>query len=307
MHSCRNHNRSSAVAAVLLALGLALMAGAVGCGGGGGGGTPTQSGNVTVLGTVLDAESLAAPSSGAITINGKTANTAADGTFQLTNVAATATTATVTASGEQPRTLTLKIPAKTTSLDLGDIYMSATGYNASASGTVVTPKSGANQPVGGATVTIAGTSVLTGTDGTFSIPNLPVGLGTDPTTPIGTVHATGFVDKPIVSQFVFTAGDNPLGALLIQTPVNSTAPPPPYTVSGQVTHSGTAQPNVTVAIFSGATQLGTAQTDANGTYYFWVVPGNYTVITVLSGGQQVSVSVQLNAPNTPVTAPPLQI
>ena len=305
MQLCNENTGLRRMTGMLLALLLALSAGLTGCGGGGGGGGSTgPSGNVTVTGLVLVAETGNPPSPAAtIAINGHTATTGTDGTFTLSNVAATATAATVTAAGEMPRTLTLVLTDTTGTYDLGNIFISSGGYTASASGTIVTPVKGLYQAVGGANVTIAGSTVLSGADGSFSITGLPVGLGSDPTVQIGTVQAKEFVDKPITTQFPFVTGANPLGQIVIQSPVGAT-PGVPYTITGKVEHGTTGLPTIPVTITYGSTQL-TTQTDANGNYYFWVVPGAYTILAVESANVEMSVHVTVNTTNTVVTAPPI--
>lgn len=290
------------------ALALALAALAAGCGGGGGGGS-TGGSAVTVTGTVIRAETGTFPNPPAtITISGRSTSTLTDGTFTLSGVPLSATTATVAAQGEQTRTLTLHLAGPAGATDsLGNIYISNTGYNANANGRVVTTVNGQPQPVGGASVTIAGTTTLSATDGTFSITGLPVGLGTDPTTPIGVIHAAGFVDKQIFVQFPLAAGANDLGDQQLGAPVSGNAPGLPYTVTGVVDSGGQPASGINVTIETGGQVLGNpVQTDSTGHYYFWVVPGTYTVIA-LQNGQEFTTTVQLFQPDNPVTAPTINI
>jgi hypothetical protein len=250
---------------------------------------------------------------GSVTVGSQTVKTAADGTFTLSNVSTKATTASVAATGELTRTLALVLPTTSTtttatSYDLGDVYLSATGYTATVSGTVAAPNAGTNKPIGGASVTVAGTTVLTATTGTFTIPGLPVGLGGDLTTQIGTVRAAGYADKPIYSQYPLVTGtNNDLGTIIIQSPVNTTPPTLPYTITGKVVEGTTPTAGISVAIISNGVELGTPViTDANGNYYFWVVPGTYSIFAVGTGGTEYAPSpsptVTLTAANQPVTA-----
>lgn len=278
---------------------LALLTGAlVGCGGGGGGGgnaAPAQ-----VSGRVLRAETNLPPNPAAtVAIAGQSTTTAGDGTFTFQSVPSNATTLQVTADPAKPRTLTIALTANQNN-NLGDIFVSDTGYTATATGRVVTQDT--NQPVGNATVIIGGAQTKTAIDGTFSLANLPVGLGTVSNAPIGVVKANGFTDKPIIPPFILADGVNPLGDILIASPVGSNMPSPPYTITGKVTAQGAAAPNVTVTLAVGATTLGTTTTDANGDYFFWVVPATYTVSATRQGATQ-QVGVTLNRLDTPVTAP----
>lgn len=279
-------------------IGLLLLAGAlVGCGGGGGGGgaAPAQ-----VSGRVLRAETNLPPNPAATaTISGQSMATAGDGTFMFQSVPSNATTLQVTADPAKPRTLTIALTANQNNA-LGDIFVSDTGYTATATGRVVTQDT--NQPVGNATVLIGGSQTQTGTDGRFTLGNLPVGLGTVPNVAIGVVKANGFTDKPIIPSFILADGVNPLGDILIASPVGSNTPSPPYTITGKVTAQGAAAPNITVTLSVGATTLGTTTTDANGAYFFWVVPAAYTVSATQQGVTK-QVSVTLNRLDTPVTAP----
>jgi len=279
---------------------LALSALLTGCGGGGGGGT---SGDGTgVSGIVLRAENNAVVVGATINVGGKQGTTGNDGSFSLSNVNSAATTATLTPpSPGKPRTLTLSLTPKVIN-NLGNIYTSDTGYTASATGTVVAPISGTQQPVGNATVTIAGTQVKTQTTGAFQIDNLPIGLGADLNTAIGVITAPNFDPKPIFTQYVFATGINSLGTLVLGAPVGTTPPTAPYTITGTVTVKGAATAGVAVLISNASgQQLGAANTDINGNYSFWVVAGTYT-IEASYGTSTGSVTAVLKSPDMPITA-----
>lgn len=297
MHTYRQ--QSLILRAGLIILYSALLSG---CGGGGGGGGAVN-GNLTLIGSVLLVDTNLAPNPAAtITIAGHTATTSASGGFVLTNIPASATTGTVSAAAEQTLTLTLALPATSTqAINLGTIYLSSVGYTASASGQVATTVSGQNQAVGGATVTIAGSSALTATDGTFNISNLPVGLGSDPNTPIGSVTASNFVTKQIFVQAPLITGSNPLGTILLGAPISGTLPGLPYTIIGQVLKGGVGQSGYPVALSQGSAVLGTVTTDNTGTFSFWVVPGTYLLTVGLPSGSFVTQSVTLASANQPVT------
>lgn len=298
--------RGSLSRIALVAVGALLAATLAGCGGGGGtsgggGGTP-----VTVTGRVLRAETGIAPNPAAtVTIGSASTNTAADGTFTL-SAPSGATMATIAAQGSQTRTITVALSATQTN-NLGDIYISDTGYTATVTGRVVTQVNGATQPVGNATVTIANVSTTTKTDGTFTLSGLPVDLGNVAGT-VGKVSAQGFEDKPITDvnlQFPLKAGANPIGDLLIAAPSGST-PLPPFTIKGVVNVGGKPQTGAAVkltqTVNGTVNTIGTTTTDATGTYTFWVVPGAYTVQATNAAATQ-SASVTLVKLDLPVTAP----
>lgn len=298
--------RSRTVAKALMALIAALAVGLAGCGGGGGGGGPAPGTPATVTGRILHAETGIAPNPNAtITIGGASVTSGADGTFSFTAPTG-AKTATITAQGSQTRTINISLSTTQTN-NLGDIYISDTGYTANVSGRVVANVNGATQPVGNATVTIANVSAATKTDGTFALTGLPVDLGNVAGT-VGKVTAAGFEDKPITDvnlQFPLKAGDNPIGDLLIAAPSGST-PLPPYTIIGVVQSGGHALAGSNVLLMQTVngttTTLGNTTTDATGTYTFWVVPGSYTVQAFNAAATQ-STPVTLVKLDQPITAP----
>ena len=308
MYLCSKHSDLRRFGVMLIAPFAVVLFAFTGCGGGGGGGGSKTgpSGNVTVTGLVLVTETGNPPNPAAtVSINGYTTTTGTDGTFSLASVAATATTGSVTATGEQPYTLSLILTNNTGTYNLGNIFISSAAYTASASGTVVTPVKGVYQAVSGAEVTISGSTVLAATDGTFTIPNLAVGLGSDPTIQIGTVQATGYVPKPITTQFPLITGANPLGQIVVQSPVGAT-PGVPYTISGKVVQGTTGLPNIPVTIST--TPSTNTVTDANGNYAFWVVAGAYTITGLnVSTNQSATVNVTLTSTAVPVTAPNINL
>jgi hypothetical protein len=275
-----------------------------GCGGGGGGAPSGQP--VTVTGRVLRAETGIAPDPAAtVNIGGTTTTTAADGTFTLT-ARANATSATITAQGSMTRMITIALSA-TQPNNLGDIYVSDTGYTATVTGRVVALVNGAIQPVGNATVTIANVTTTTMTDGTFTLNGLPVDLG-NVTGTFGKVSAMGFEDKPITDvnlQFPLKAGANPIGDLLIAAPSGST-PLPPFTIKGVVLVGGQPKAGVAVNLMHTVngvlTSIGGTTTDATGTYTFWVTADMYTIQATNAAAMQ-STTVTLAKLDQPVTAP----
>lgn len=289
---------------VFCALAIALT----GCGGGGGGGGSTAGGNATVTGTVLSVESgLPAPAGATVKIGGQTVTTDATGKFTLANVSSGTTTGTVTAANEMPLTLTLSLKANATN-DLGTLYLSDTGYNATVTGRVVATVNGVTTPIGNATVTIANATTQTKTDGTFTLNNLPVGLGATAGF-VGKITAPGFEDKALTAdtlRFALTAGVNPLGDLLIAPQSSGSVPSAPYTIQGTVTAGGKPAANVSVTLASGGISLGSTTTDATGTYSFWVVPATYQITATGTSGSQ-TVTATLVRLDTPITVPTIAL
>lgn len=313
------------IAAALLLCGLAGILG--GCGGGGGGSNPGGGGggNAIITGQVLLVSTNAAPTTNATVSSGGKVATASptDGTFTLSNVPTSATSLTVSVpqSSGAPlvRTLPIALTANETAA-LGTVYVGGMGYDAVVTGRVVTQGTTGIQGVGNATVTIAGVQVKTSADaatlGQFTVSGLPTGLGSELGVLIGTVQATGFATYQLITntanivlpQGLVTGRNglvNDIGTITILQPSGST-PAPPYTITGQVTVAGVGQANQPVNLTQNGTLVGSVTTGTDGSYFFWVVPGTYTVQATRSqSGQLQSANVTLVTPDTPVTAPPI--
>jgi hypothetical protein len=299
------------VSAGLLAALAALSLG--GCGGGGGGGAAPAN----VSGHIHEATDGSAPNPAAtISIGGVIgASSTSDGSFVLSGVPSDATTLTATATGAQTLNLPITLQANQSN-NLGDIFLSNTGYTATVTGRVVTSVSGANQPVGNATVVLAGQTVKTGTDGKFTLNNLPVDLGNSNVTfKAGMITAAGFVEKDLTtdtSQFPLASGTNAWGDILIGTDTGGT-PLPVYTIKVTVKVNGTATAGLSVTLFSqtagggNGNNLGPATDAGGGIYTFWVVPGAYNIQATVGGGSTQKVSVTLLKLDTPVTAPDINL
>lgn len=293
------------IAALLLACGIAISG--TGCGGGGNGGNGNGGGSATtVIGRVLRAETNLPPNPAAtVTIAGRSVTTGGDGRFSIANVPISTKTAVIKAASTADRTVALTLTKGVTN-DIGDVFVSDTGYTASVTGTVVSPTGSTNTPVGGAKVTIAGVTVLTSTDGKFQIDNLPVGLGQDPNASIGTISATGFDDKQIFTQFPLEKSPpvNSLGTLPLGAPISGSAPGLPYTVKLTVKKGSTPTAGLAMNIFDSVTNtnLGGPLAQSGGDYYFWVVPGTYNIIVQAdsTGTNTITQAVTLPGAATPV-------
>ena len=315
-----------------------------GCGGGGGGGNNGggggTGGNAIITGTVLLVSTNGVPDTDA-TITGVTASSGGltvpvsltDGTFNLSNVPTSATSLTiaVTQTAQTPanklignRVIRIALAANQTA-NLGATYVGATSYDAKVTGQVVTQGTNGEQGVGGATVTIAGVQVNTSaspaTLGQFTVSDLPVGLGSELGVLLGTVQANGFASYQITTNsssvnfpnglisFSASGGQvNNVGKLTILQPSGST-PAPPYTITGQVTVNGAAQSGQSVQLLLNGVNQGTTTTDGNGSYFFWVVAGTYTITARNSTGQFApkSANVTLNSLDVPVTTPVINL
>jgi hypothetical protein len=286
------------------------------CGGGGGGGGNNGGGTgtpVTVVGSILRAETNAPPNPVAtIKIGTASVQTASDGTFTLANAPSDATTLTITAQGSQTLTQAVKLTAGQTN-NLGTIFISDTGYNATVTGRVIS--SATNQPVANATVILTGLQTTTSAQGTFTLSNLPVGLGNVSGT-YGKISAgTAFADKPITAEvlaFPLEAGNNPLGDIALAPPVGDTPPGIPYTITGRITANGqTPTSSFVVALsLNGNVLPGQVQTDSAGNYFFWVAssPTDYTILVPAQNGYTAGqTTAALRQNDTPITAQTINV
>lgn len=291
------------------------VCGLLGCGSGGGSNNGGGGGNAALHGRILLVSTSAQPAPTTFVEIGGTQGQASDsdGQFNLAGISATATVLTirnVNGSGAEQfrRTLTVQLTGGQTT-DIGVVYISDQGYTANISGRVVTQVDSVFQPVAGAKIVISGVKAVSGVDGKFSMTGLPVGLGSLPGALLGDVRATGFEIKTIVSETLgppLVAGANPIPDIIISAPIGST-PPPPFTITGKATVQGVAQAGVNINLKAGAVDLGSVTTDSAGAYFFWVVPGTYTITASKSGFASKQVSATLNRADTPVTAPAINL
>ena len=314
-----NYTRQLTRAALAtFAVGISVFA-LTGCGGGGGGGgtpPPPNPTGTSIRGKVLlvSGSPVGTTTATAATVSTGRANTTAsttDGSFTLSNIDPAATTLTIAAregATNLGRTVAVTLTANQVN-DLGVIYVSPDGYNASVTGQVTTVTSTGTVGVGNAKVTIAGSSTTTNASGQFSLSGLPVGVGNVPGSLVGSVEASGFETLQVTAEtirFPLIAGNNALSAFLIQRPSGS-VPLPPYTIIGKVTSSGVALSGATVRLTNIGNNIGTTTTDANGNYTFWVVPADYTITASKLGSTDASASVTLSRVDVPVTVPTINL
>ena len=301
--SPRRIKRANFWAGILL-LGIAAVT-ASGCSvGSSSSGTP-QTGTVT--GAVLVSATDAPPAvASTITAGGQTVQAAAnDGTFTLTNVPVGTTTLTVEAAGQKKLTLPIALAANQTDA-LGAVFLSATGYTASLTGTVQTINSGVTAPVANASVMIGNVTAKTGANGGFTLNGLPIGLGAGiySDTVYGNVVAAGFLSRPITANNLTTPlvdGPNALQPIFLAAST-STVPGQPYNISGVVTVGGKPGTGVTLSLSSGGAVVGPVTLDSTGSYTIWTVPGTYT-LTATYQGQPKQQTINLLRADRPVVVP----
>ncbi len=275
----------------------ALCATMLGCGGGGGGAAPAD-----VSGRILLTATGQPPNPAAtVTIAGRSVQTLNDGTFILRGVASDARQIQVTAQGLQP--LTQPLPTLTANRvnNLGDIFLSDSGYTAAVKGKVVRADTLAG--LAGAKVRISGQVTTTADDGAFTLSGLPVGLGG--MQDVGLITAAGFEDKPVRIDPPLGASppDNDLGDIPLAPPVGG-IPGGPTTIRGTVSLQGQmdfSQTTVTLINPDNGETLSTQVTAADGRYGFWVPTGRYQVRAERSGFQPQTRDVTLNRTDQPQT------
>lgn len=280
----------------------ALGATLTGCGSGGGGSSTTTTEVVT--GYVYDVATGTAPTATArVTIAGRSTTTGSDGSFALAAPAGLQSVA-ITATGYMSRNYTTTIPTVTNgqSVTLDPLWLTSQsgGNTAVAVGTVEDLST--VKPVAGATVTVAGISATTAADGTFTISDLPVGLGGATGAVIGEITAPKYQKRTITTDalggYVLGTGSNDLGTLFITSSAISGNPPGgPYTITGIVTVASIPTAGIGVTLTGGASST----TVTNGIYSFWVAPGTYT-ITASDTGSSASTTVTVKSQSIPVTA-----
>ncbi len=145
---------------------------------------------------------------------------------------------------------------------------------------------GLDTPIAGGQVQIDDLPpVTTGADGSFSVPQVPVGTQTIQ------VSASGYDDKQ--QQLAVTPGMSLVTIYL--APTSPFPPPTPYTLTGTVTLLGRSD-NSGATVTALSKDLGqvmdTATTNAAGDYYLFVPPGSYR-ITVQYGSHSIGRDVVL--------------
>jgi hypothetical protein len=240
-----------------------------------------------------------------VQIGGASFTTTANGTF-LINTNTTATQLQVTATGAGTLTQPLPTLVATPQLnDIGDVFVTADGYTAIASGTVV--RAADLTPVANATVRLNGQVKITGASGTFQFTGLPVGLGST-TDPVGLVTADQLENKPIILEFPLGASTgtppavNDLGQIQM-VPLVGSIPGGPSNIRGTVDTPALADDSGTVVnlrLKSDNSLILTTTTNASGAYGFFVIAGNYVVETVRTGFQTATADATLTSPDTVV-------
>ncbi len=256
--------------------GLAIAAfginGCGGSGGGGGGGGATAA----VTGTVVFIETGAAPNPQAsVQVGGSSVLTDSTvGSFTVTVPVGTTTLTVNTNSSGGIWTFTIPaVPAA--GEDVGDLWV---GVNkVTLIGLVQDSASGA--PIAGASVNFGGVTGMTNASGIYSLN--PVAYPTTNFSPfwgiLGNVTDPNYFANTVTASPNVAVGGVVTCATVLMTPLSSTTPPTsPYTIWGRITPL-TLGAGCTVTLSKNGTVVRTTTADGTGTYYFWVLPGTYTL------------------------------
>ena len=235
-----------------------------------------------VEGIISDATTLLPIAGATVTIQGTalTATTTATGTYIITNVPSGNYIVEATATGYAPNTTTVTV--STANVTQVDILLAPLGGAVfSVSGQVT--DAATNAPIVGATVTIAGQTGVTNSNGDYTVNNVP-DAATFNAVASALTYTSGSISVTMAGGNV-TNADIQLGL----TPVSI------YTITGRVLINGTTTPIVGAAVTgNGQTVL----TNALGDYIIsGVASGTYTVSVGASGYNSASASVIVAAAN----------
>jgi uncharacterized protein YodC (DUF2158 family) len=241
-----------------------------GCGGGGGGVGGT---NATLVGRVLDVRN-GGPISPVATVQsgGQSVQTQADGSFQLT-VASGTTSVTVDAGTFGAFTFT--VPAASGTTDVGDLWVGP--QKVTVTGRVLDSTNGT--AVEGATVTFAGRRATTNSVGTYRLENVAYSNTSQAAFwgIVGKVRAVDYFDVSFTASGKTAVSGTVTLDEIRMTPSDGTNPPPfPFTIWGTVSPTADATGTV-VTLKEAGTAVRVYNVGSDGAYYFWVVPGTYTI------------------------------
>ncbi|MEQ1822386.1 MAG: hypothetical protein ABL949_07745 [Fimbriimonadaceae bacterium] len=257
----------------------------VACGGGGGGGSAPA----TLVGRILDVKTGGPISPKAtVQVGSQSVQTADDGSFQL---AVTTGTTSLTVDANTYGAFQFTFPAAADVTDVGDLWVGP--QKVRVTGRVL--NSSDNQAVVGGTVSFAGRRAVTNSVGTYvlndvaySSTNLAAFWGI-----VGNSKATGFfkVDFTAAGKTA-SAGTVTLDDLRMTPQGDSNPPPFPFTLWGRISPSINA-PGTIVTLKLSGTPVRIFNVGADGAYYFWVLPGSYTIEAVkgtLTGNSSATIT-----------------
>lgn len=272
----------------LLAL-LVLLLVIFGCGGGGGG---FGGQNATIVGRVLNVQT-GGPISPAASVQagGQSTLTESDGSFQ---VSVPQGTNSVTVDAGAFGAFTYTVPAASGTTDVGDLWVGP--QKVTVTGRIIDSTDGT--AVAGAKVSFAGHTATTNSVGTYRLENVAYSATSQAAFwgIVGKVKATDYFDISFTASGKTAVGTTVTLDDLRMTPDDGSTPPPfPFTIWGIISPSADAQGTI-VTLKENGTAVRVYNVGADRTYYFWVVPGTYT-IEARKGTLEADGSATLNQTN----------
>ncbi len=261
------------------------------CGGGGGGG-----GGATIVGRVLQVATGGPPSPQASVQAGSdsTLTAVSDGSFQV-GAPGGASSLTVDTRTAQSGVWIFSTPPASGVTDVGDLWVGP--ERVTLSGTVRDTTS--NDPVPGATVSFGGRFGTTDASGRFGL--LEVAYSSSTQTAfwgiVGTARATGYFKTDFsAAPNVASGGTVEVGDVFI-TPLSDPNPPgPPFNIWGVISAPGGPQGTI-VRLRLASVDIRVFNVGADGKYFFFVVPGSYTINAAKGALTAPDQMVTLTQPN----------
>lgn len=251
----------------------ALMLTLVGCGGGGGGAAITY----TVTGVVKWLPTNAPPNPSATVISSlaSVATNASDGSFVISAPSGTTSLlVTFTPVGQAPIAFTFRFAALAGNTDLGELFLA--NQKVSLRGRVVASDTGGG--ISGARISFAGQQVLTDSSGNYDL----LDVAYDPAALANFQSITGRASANAYLAATFGAASAPVGGVVAMDdialiPQSSDTPPGvPGNIYGSVTPAVSAV-GTTVVLYFNAIPVRQFTVGTDRQYYFWVLPGTYSL------------------------------
>jgi len=250
-------------------LGLVLLAALLaGCGGGGGG-------TATAIGRVLNVQTGQPPNPSCnVSLGGGTAvaTSSVDGSFSATGPSgSTALTVDTIIFGVK----TFTVPRISGVTAVGDFWIGP--QETTLEGQVLSGTD--SSPVAGATVSFAGRIGTTDANGDFQLANVAYSTSGQSVFwgIVGTIRATGFITESFsASPYTDNGGITNIGSILITSLTDPNPPGDPYNIYGAVFASGGPSGTI-VTLKQNGTPVRIVNVGSDGNYYFWIVPGSYTI------------------------------
>lgn len=274
---------------LMLAVLIVLLA----CGGGGGGGSSPGT-TVPLVGRVISVVTTGPLNPGVTVAAGGASTTTEIGDGSFSFDAPTGVSALTTSATSGFPSFTFNFPAATGSTDLGDLYIGPEKVRVT--GTV--RNSVTNAVIPNASISFAGRLATTNASGQFNL----VDVAYSSTTQtgfwgiFGNATATGFFAADFNANGKTATGGVVTVEDILLVPGSDDPPGTPYNIYGQALPVATGD-SATVNLLQGGTPIRTTTASANGTFYFWVPAGTYTIQATKGAVTSPAVSVTLTSNN----------